>query len=428
MDQIEFIQTVNLLLKKNADYNRTLEPQKESGLKKIRTPPRITNGLTTIKIHLEKDEKGNVKLKLPATQEDNPLNLMKFKVLKTKFSISLFEKGPYSITNFMKYERTFESIDLHILEDILTGKFSPKQIDKNALELTLINEKIGRKVEQRKAERERIEQEEKAERERTEQERKKREERIARSKELLKEFKKYGLTKDGKVWHITRSNARRKFEDFFSYLNNEIIEYSAKDLLLFLGGVIPIGIKEFLDREFFGAMRGKWGHSASYRKHLATIARNQQIYDDLRLIEKRKREKLAEKRIEVSNCSVDIKDRKDQFAKKIIAADPFQFEELCTTILLENGWNAKTTKKVGDEGADIVATKDKVKVVFQCKMYTRKITESAVLDAIRGRMAYSADEAYVIGFRDNFTDKARKWAENDGRVQLISWKELLTIT
>ena len=49
---------------------------------------------------------------------------------------------------------------------------------------------------------------------------------------------------------------------------------------------------------------------------------------------------------------------------------PTQFEQWCTKFLNTKGWKAITTKASGDQGADVIADKDGMRIVLQCKLYS----------------------------------------------------------
>jgi HJR/Mrr/RecB family endonuclease len=102
--------------------------------------------------------------------------------------------------------------------------------------------------------------------------------------------------------------------------------------------------------------------------------------------------------------------------------DPIQYEKRVKEILTIAGFEAKTTKKTGDYGVDIVATKDGRKYIFQCKLYSKPVGLSAVQEVNTGRNFYKADVAIVITNK-TFTPAARRLA-NSSNVELISYSRL----
>lgn len=92
------------------------------------------------------------------------------------------------------------------------------------------------------------------------------------------------------------------------------------------------------------------------------------------------------------------------------------FEHYCAEWLMKN----KNFKKVvvtppsGDYGADLVAYDRKGECwVFQCKHYGRKVTNSAVQEAVTAKAHYKAARAAVMT-NSQLTEKARELAfEND---------------
>jgi hypothetical protein len=101
---------------------------------------------------------------------------------------------------------------------------------------------------------------------------------------------------------------------------------------------------------------------------------------------------------------------------------PLEFESHCVSTLNANGWSASTTKASGDQGIDILATKQGKRAVFQCKKYSSPVGNKAVQEAHAGRSFASADLAFVVSNAD-FTQFARELASKCN-VHLIHYSEL----
>ena len=69
----------------------------------------------------------------------------------------------------------------------------------------------------------------------------------------------------------------------------------------------------------------------------------------------------------------------------VTSLSPTAFESYCAQLLTENGWQATTTKASGDQGIDVIATKDGIKAVFQCKKHSSPVGNKAVQEAIAGK-------------------------------------------
>lgn len=105
--------------------------------------------------------------------------------------------------------------------------------------------------------------------------------------------------------------------------------------------------------------------------------------------------------------------------------NPYEFEQKCAQILNESGWNARATSKSLDQGVDVIADKDGVTVVIQCKLYNKPVGNKAVQEIIAGRDFYKADFAAVVS-NSTYTISARQLAQNCN-VLLLNVDELYTL-
>ena len=65
--------------------------------------------------------------------------------------------------------------------------------------------------------------------------------------------------------------------------------------------------------------------------------------------------------------------------------DPIEFERHCAEAMRLAGWSAETTKGSGDQGVDVVAEQDGIRVVLQCKRYNRSVGNKAVQEAFAAK-------------------------------------------
>lgn len=88
-------------------------------------------------------------------------------------------------------------------------------------------------------------------------------------------------------------------------------------------------------------------------------------------------------------------------------------------VLLEkNGFTDVTvTKKSGDFGADIIATKDRVTYAIQCKKYSNKVGVEAVQEVMASRQIYNCHVGAILTNND-FTPAAIKLADANN---IILW-------
>lgn len=77
--------------------------------------------------------------------------------------------------------------------------------------------------------------------------------------------------------------------------------------------------------------------------------------------------------------------------------DGFKFEEYVSNVLSKNGYNDVTvTQKSRDFGADVTASLNGVKYIFQCKYYTAPVGIAAVQEIYSAKPIYSAHVAVVV--------------------------------
>ena len=96
---------------------------------------------------------------------------------------------------------------------------------------------------------------------------------------------------------------------------------------------------------------------------------------------------------------------------EIISA--YDFEEKCAEELSRAGWSTKVTSGSGDQGIDVLAEKETIRVVIQCKLYSKAVGNKAVQEAIAGKAFEKADYAAVVA-PNGYTRSAKELAERDG--------------
>lgn len=96
--------------------------------------------------------------------------------------------------------------------------------------------------------------------------------------------------------------------------------------------------------------------------------------------------------------------------------DGHEFEVFCAALLERNGFSdVEVTKGSGDQGIDVLATKDLVKYGFQCKCYSSDVGNKAVQEAFAGKTYYGCHVAVVLTNR-YFTPAAKELAAQTGVV------------
>lgn len=104
------------------------------------------------------------------------------------------------------------------------------------------------------------------------------------------------------------------------------------------------------------------------------------------------------------------------------AMSPQEFELYCAQVLREMRWIARVTPFSGDQGADIVAQKRGLRIVVQCKKYTKPVGNRAVQEVVAAIAHQDADRGVVVATAD-FTPAAMALAESN-RVLLLRREDL----
>jgi hypothetical protein len=89
--------------------------------------------------------------------------------------------------------------------------------------------------------------------------------------------------------------------------------------------------------------------------------------------------------------------------------DGVEYERFVADLLSIRGWDTRLTKGSGDQGVDVVAQKQGIKAVIQCKLYSYPVGNDAVQQVIAGRTFYNGDVAAVVT-NATFTGSARQLA------------------
>ena len=92
-----------------------------------------------------------------------------------------------------------------------------------------------------------------------------------------------------------------------------------------------------------------------------------------------------------------------------VPEDGIAYERFCAARLREGGWQARPTQASGDQGADIVAERNGLRLVVQCKRYGKPVGNAAVQEAAAAARYWSGDLAAVVS-NAGFTPAARKLA------------------
>ena len=98
------------------------------------------------------------------------------------------------------------------------------------------------------------------------------------------------------------------------------------------------------------------------------------------------------------------------------------FENYCMEILKQNGWKIKETPNTGDQGVDLIASIDNLRICIQCKNHKKVIGNKAVQEISAGKSYWKGTHAVLVS-KSGFTKSAQKLAKAN-KVMLINDYEL----
>ena len=97
----------------------------------------------------------------------------------------------------------------------------------------------------------------------------------------------------------------------------------------------------------------------------------------------------------ISNIGI-VNHNEDIDINKIDEMSGIEFEHFLKEFFERKGFKASITKGSGDQGVDLILTKDNRKIAVQAKRYKSKIGNSAIQEVAAGKLFYDCNEAYVI--------------------------------
>jgi len=96
---------------------------------------------------------------------------------------------------------------------------------------------------------------------------------------------------------------------------------------------------------------------------------------------------------------------------------PAEYEGFCANELRGAGWTVFQTQLVGDQGVDLIADKNGVRVALQCKLYTSPVGNKAVQEIAAGKVHHRAHYGVVIT-NNSYTAAAKSLAHTN-RIHLL---------
>jgi len=99
-----------------------------------------------------------------------------------------------------------------------------------------------------------------------------------------------------------------------------------------------------------------------------------------------------------------------------------KFENHCMEILKEHGWEVKETPNTGDQGVDLIASINDLRICIQCKDHEKAIGNKAVQEISAGKLFWKGTHAIIVS-KSGFTKSAHKLAKSN-KVELINEYQL----
>lgn len=106
--------------------------------------------------------------------------------------------------------------------------------------------------------------------------------------------------------------------------------------------------------------------------------------------------------------------------------DGLEFEHWVSQRLNERNWKSFVTQGSGDQGIDVVATKDGMSIGIQCKRYSGSVGNKAVQEAFSGAKHMGLEKAAVLS-NGEFTKSAKELAASTG-VLLLSPEDIPSLS
>lgn len=94
-----------------------------------------------------------------------------------------------------------------------------------------------------------------------------------------------------------------------------------------------------------------------------------------------------------------------------------EFEKFLALMFSKMGYTTEITKGSGDQGIDVIASKDATKIGIQAKCYSGSVGNGAIQEAVAGRNYYNLDKAIVVT-NAGFTNSAKELA---GANSVVLW-------
>lgn len=109
---------------------------------------------------------------------------------------------------------------------------------------------------------------------------------------------------------------------------------------------------------------------------------------------------------------------RDDVSSETAPIDGFEFEKWVADRLNDNGWVAYATQGSGDQGVDVIATREDMTIGIQCKRYSGSVGNKAVQEIYAGAQHMGLERSVVVS-NSKYTKSAIELAKTTGTL-LIS--------
>jgi hypothetical protein len=89
-----------------------------------------------------------------------------------------------------------------------------------------------------------------------------------------------------------------------------------------------------------------------------------------------------------------------------------EFETFLSILFTKLGYKVRQTKYTGDQGIDIVAEKNNIRLAVQAKCYAKQVNNAAIQQVVAGSKHYNCDKTIVVT-NNYFTKSAIELAESN---------------
>jgi len=209
-------------------------------------------------------------------------------------------------------------------------------------------------------------------------------------------------------------------EDYKKWIGNPPLDEKAIETNIFNGSKrFKEGIPYFWEKVIlkkFGSMELFFEKWRSYCNENPTI--DDEIIGSIRNLENEDWFVFIASQIEKSCLNLeDNNSKNNQSYKKGI-----KFENHCMEILKQNGWEVKETPITGDQGVDLIASINDLRICIQCKDHEKAIGNKAVQEISAGKLFWKGTHAIIVS-KSGFTKSAHQLAKSN-KIKLMNEYQL----